>query len=228
MNGTRILSAAATVLWVALAVSSCSGGEENGGTVGPTPQPTPTTPTISVSHVFTSLSFNQPTVLKQAPGDASRWFVGEKGGYIRVFANNPGSSSSSTFLDISAVVNAAGEGGLLGFAFHPNFPLTPEVFVSYTRSGAPLVSYISRFVSNDNGLTMEAGSDYYLVDFVLELSHVDRGRICTPLHFDRVFSPHNGLFTQQAVTMGKYIKVRRQRRPKTMATVLFEKENLVL
>ncbi|MGB5629475.1 MAG: PQQ-dependent sugar dehydrogenase, partial [Woeseiaceae bacterium] len=159
MNGTRILSAAATVLWVALAVSSCSGGEENGGTVGPTPQPTPTTPTISVSHVFTSLSFNQPTVLKQAPGDASRWFVGEKGGYIRVFANNPGSSSSSTFLDISAVVNAAGEGGLLGFAFHPNFPLTPEVFVSYTRSGAPLVSYISRFVSNDNGLTMEAGSE---------------------------------------------------------------------
>ncbi len=160
MNGTRILSAAATVLLVAVAVLSCSGGGgENGGTVGPTPQPTPTTPTIAISHVFTSLSFDQPTVLKQAPGDASRWFVGEKGGYIRVFANNPGSSSSSTFLDISPVVNAAGEGGLLGFAFHPNFPLTPEVFVSYTRSGAPLVSYISRFVSNDNGLTVEAGSE---------------------------------------------------------------------
>ena len=154
MRRSRKLSRAFVALLGTVVLASCGGGGGNGGTTVPAPSPTPTTPTITVSHVFTSLSFNQPTVLKQAPGDSSRWFVGEKGGVIRVFDNNPGALSSSVFLDISAVVNASGEGGLLGFAFHPNFPLTPEVFVSYTRSGAPLVSYISRFVSNDNGQTL--------------------------------------------------------------------------
>ncbi|NIL92850.1 MAG: glucose sorbosone dehydrogenase, partial [Woeseiaceae bacterium] len=90
-------------------------------------------------------------VLRQAPGDSARWFVAEKSGFIRVFANNASSSSTETFLDISGIVNASGEGGLLGFAFHPDFPLTPEVYVSYTRSGAPLVSYVSRFYSADDG-----------------------------------------------------------------------------
>jgi glucose/arabinose dehydrogenase len=155
MHGLRILLIAATG---AMALAGCGGGSGAGTVANPQP-PTTTTPTISASHVFTSLTFNQPTVLKQAPGDSSRWFVGEKGGFIRVFANNASSSSSSTFLDITGVVNAAGEGGLLGFAFHPDFPVTPEVFVSYTRSGAPLVSYISRFLSNDNGQTLLAGSE---------------------------------------------------------------------
>ncbi len=159
MLGFRKLLIAAVLATGAAALGGCGGssGGDNGGTV--VPPPTTTRPTISVSHVFTSLSFNQPTVLKQAPGDASRWFVGEKRGVIRVFANNLSASSSSSFLDITAVVDASGEGGLLGFAFHPDFPLTPEVFVSYTRSGSPLVSYISRFLSTDNGQTLLASSE---------------------------------------------------------------------
>jgi glucose/arabinose dehydrogenase len=91
--------------------------------------------------------------MKQAPGDSSRWFVAEKSGVIRVFANNPSSSSSSIFFDISGVVASTGEGGLLGFAFHPDFPITPEVFVSYTR-GAPFRSFVSRFYSTDNGQSL--------------------------------------------------------------------------
>jgi glucose/arabinose dehydrogenase len=150
----------------ALALASCGGsGGGNGGTVDPPPPPTATTPTIAVSPVFTSLSFNQPTVLKQAPGDSSRWFVGEKGGFIRVFANNPDSSSASVFLDISGIVDAAGEGGLLGFTFHPDFPVTPEVFVSFTR-GNPFRSYVSRFTSADGGQTLSLASE----EIILELA----------------------------------------------------------
>ena len=162
MHRIRITSNVTAALLAAMALAGCGGGNSSGnggGTVVPPPPPTSTTPTVAVSQVFTSLTFSQPTVLKQAPGDSSRWFVGEKSGVIRVFANNPGSSSSSTFLDISSVVNASGEGGLLGIAFHPDFPVTPEVFVAYTRTGAPLVSYISRFTSNDNGQTLLAGSE---------------------------------------------------------------------
>lgn len=134
-------------------------GGDGGGDLGMPPPSSGGIPEVVVSRVFADLSFVSPTVLKQAPGDDSRWFVAEKRGFIRVFANNPDSSSAEIFLDISGVVDAAGEGGLLGFAFHPDFPTTPEVFVSYTRSGSPLVSYLSRFTSTDGGLTLLAASE---------------------------------------------------------------------
>jgi glucose/arabinose dehydrogenase len=146
-------------LFAAACLAACggSGGSDSLGSGGGTPPPTDGTPQIAVGNVFPSLSFAQPTALKQAPGDDTRWFVAEKSGVIRVFANNPNSSSSSVFLDISAETVSAGEGGLLGFAFHPDFPLTPEVYVSYTRAG--LVSYVSRFTSTDNGLTLSPATE---------------------------------------------------------------------
>lgn len=151
---------------VPIVVTACGGGGGNSNPppVGP-PTPPPGTPGIAVSQVFTSLpAFVQPTVLKQAPGDDTRWFVGEKRGRILVFANNPNSSSASIFLDIQGPTNPSGEGGLLGIAFHPGFPATtPEVYVSYTGDGSPLVSYISRFTSIDGGQTLEPTSEEILM-----------------------------------------------------------------
>ena len=150
----RVWSMAAVPVFLA----ACGGG---GGTppAGP-PVPPPTTPAITVSQVFASLpAFASPTVLKQAPGDDTRWFIGEKRGVIHVFANNPNASSPAPFLDISTLTNTSGEGGLLGIAFDPDFPTTPEVYVSYTRSGAPLESHVSRFTSGDGGQTLLAASE---------------------------------------------------------------------
>jgi glucose/arabinose dehydrogenase len=141
-------------------VAGCGGGGGDSVMLAPPAGPDQTPPEILVHRVFTSLpAFNRPVAMKQAPGDDSRWFVAEKSGVIRVFANNVDSSSASVFLEISSIVNSTSEGGLLGFAFHPDFPLTPEVYISYTRSGAPLVSYISRFLSTDDGQTLNAGSE---------------------------------------------------------------------
>ena len=139
-------------------LSACGGG---GSDAVPGVPPTTMLPTVTTQPGFANLSFNQPLALKQAPGDASRWFVAEKGGRIHVFANSEATTSPSLFLDLSSVVNASGEGGLLGFAFHPDFPTTPEVFVSYTRSDAvsPLVSVVSRFFSTDIGLTLNPASE---------------------------------------------------------------------
>ncbi len=96
-------------------------------------------------------SFSQPTKLLQAPGDDSRWFVLEKAGRIRVFDNLPGVTNHELWLDISAQVNANSEGGLLGMAFHPDWPAVKEVYLSYTGNpGGPMVSVISRFVVNDD------------------------------------------------------------------------------
>ena len=128
----NVFRGAALLAAVFMAACGGSGGSDNLAPGGGTPPPTGGgTPEIAVSDPFPSMSFSQPTALKQAPGDASRWFVSEKAGVIRVFSNNPNSSSSSVFLDISAVTAGFGEGGLLGFAFHPDFPVTPEVFEAF-------------------------------------------------------------------------------------------------
>jgi glucose/arabinose dehydrogenase len=145
-------------------IAGCGGGGSAAPVVTDTdPPPVVTAPTITTQAVFTNISFNQPVALVQAPGDSARWFVVEKGGFVRVFANDQGAAASSVFLDISSLVDASGEGGLLGLTFHPNFPATPEVFVSYTRSGAPLISTVSRFLSTDSGQTLNAATEEVII-----------------------------------------------------------------
>jgi len=175
------------MLVAAFALAAC-GGSSGGSAAPPSGGPPPsgdppaTTPAITTEQVFTQLpTFNQPTALLQAPGDSTRWFVLEKGGVVRVFANDANVMSSSVFLDLSGVVNSAGEGGLLGMAFHPSFPATPEVFVSYTRTGAgtPLVSYVSRLYSMDGGLT----ADPAVEDIILTLAQEQTNHNGGDLHF---------------------------------------------
>ena len=59
------------------------------------------------------------TLFATAPDGDARLFVVEKGGLIRILQN--GSILPTPFLDLSAAVDIAGERGLLGMAFDPNF-----------------------------------------------------------------------------------------------------------
>jgi uncharacterized repeat protein (TIGR03806 family) len=94
-----------------------------------------------------STGFSSITKILQAPGDGSRWFVLQQGGVVRVFdVSDP--ATQRTYLDISSSVISGGERGLLGMAFHPNFPTTPEVFLSYTATGSG-ASTFSRFILDD-------------------------------------------------------------------------------
>lgn len=105
--------------------------------------------TIAQENVFpTSPGFALITKILQAPGDASRWFVLEKSGRIRVFdAATP--DVVDTFLDFTGAVRTASEGGMLGMAFDPDFPTTPEVYVSYTAPGSSMLSVVARVVLDD-------------------------------------------------------------------------------
>ena len=101
-------------------------------------------PLLRVQRVFPALSFTQPVAMLQAPGDAARWFVVEQAGVVRVFANTPQVATSSIFADITGRVTVGGEMGLLGMAFHPDFPTNPRVYLSYTerdRAG-PLLAHL--------------------------------------------------------------------------------------
>ena len=98
----------------------------------------------------------------QAPNDNSRWFVVEKAGVVRTFpTNNP--TASTVFIDISGLVEDGGEQGLLGMAFHPNFPQDPRVFLSYSDETGGRFSRISSFRTLNNGTTLDPGTERMLL-----------------------------------------------------------------
>lgn len=127
--------------------------------------------TFTFPNAFASLpAFNSPVALLQAPDDDARWFVVEQDGVIRVFANDETVADSDDFLDISANVESPADGtgndemGLLGMAFHPNFPTDPRVFVYYTAlEGNQRVSRVSAFKTDDDGATLDPDSEVVLI-----------------------------------------------------------------
>ncbi|MGE3667252.1 MAG: PQQ-dependent sugar dehydrogenase, partial [Steroidobacteraceae bacterium] len=136
------------------------------------------TSTLAVARAFANLSFASPLALLQAPNDASRWFVVQQGGIVRVFNNVANVATASNFVDISARVESGGELGLLGMAFHPDFPTDPRVFLSYTTTDpGPLTSRISSFNLASGGTTLDANSEQVLLTVVQPESNHNGGNI---------------------------------------------------
>jgi glucose/arabinose dehydrogenase len=75
-----------------------------------------------------------------------RLFVCEQGGRLRVIEN--GVLLTAPFLTLT--VSSAGERGLLGVAFDPNFATNQLVYVYYTATTPSVHNRISRFVANGN------------------------------------------------------------------------------
>jgi glucose/arabinose dehydrogenase len=92
-----------------------------------------------------------PVFVTHAGDGSGRLFVIEQGGRIRIVAN--GALAAAPFLDISSRVLAGGERGLLGLAFHPDYPRNGRYFVNYTRrpDGATVIAEYR--VSADAGVS---------------------------------------------------------------------------
>ncbi len=144
--------------------------------------PATSTAGLSLQAAFTALpAFAQPVAVLQAPGDSSRWFVVEKSGVVRVFANSAGVSSSAVFADITSRVRTSSEeeAGLLGMAFDPNFGSgagkNRNVYLFYTgapNSGYRLRSTVSRFTTNAELTVLDAASEVQLIGLdKLETNH---------------------------------------------------------
>ena len=96
-----------------------------------------------------------PTAMAFAPD--GRIFVCEQGGKLRVIKN--GALLATPFLTVT--VDQAGERGLLGVAFDPNFVSNQLVYVYYTAP-TPAHNRVSRFIAN--GDVALAGSETILMD----------------------------------------------------------------
>ena len=79
--------------------------------------------------------FNRPLLVVGHPTEPDRLFVVEQGGTIRIL--EPGMTEAPAEMFLQVAVAGAGntslgdERGLLGFAFHPDFPADPRVYVAY-------------------------------------------------------------------------------------------------
>jgi glucose/arabinose dehydrogenase len=141
---------------------------------------------------FPGITFNQPLGFATPPRETDRLFVLEKPGRIQVITDLAGTPTKQLFLDLSGRVAAAGEGGVLGLAFHPNFANNRYFYVFYTTNattgaGTGLHDRVSRFTalaapasnadilatevplisqydeaSNHNGGDLQFGPDNYL------------------------------------------------------------------
>lgn len=95
---------------------------------------------LEVELVADGLS--QPLGVTSAPGD-DRLFVIQRDGQVRIIEPN-GSVVAEPFLDVGdRITTGSIEQGLLGFAFHPEFPTDPRVFAYYSvpNNDTHLVSY---------------------------------------------------------------------------------------
>jgi glucose/arabinose dehydrogenase len=175
--------------WMAVALAALALGACDGGSDGDSRQPAAPSVTLTVQRVFASLpSFSSPVAVLQAPGDSTRWFVVEQAGRVRVFNNNPAIAVSAVFVDVAGRVTSGGETGLLGMAFHPDFPTDPRVylFYSHTDGSLGLVSRLSEFSTRDAGVTLDPNSERILLTVEKPESNHNGGGIA--------FGPDNFLY----------------------------------
>jgi uncharacterized repeat protein (TIGR03806 family) len=179
---------------VALMLVACGGGSDANPPQNPPPPPPPPPPasgldarpanatclagdapgtsvSIAVQRVFPNLTFTQPIAMLQEPGNAARWYVVQKTGQVRVFDNTANVASSRVFIDVSSRLNsdpssATDERGLLGMAFHPNYPTDPRIYLYYTGTDPTLglVDRVSEFRTQDGGNTAAPGSELVLLN----------------------------------------------------------------
>lgn len=110
--------------------------------------PTMSPPSIPDPEPYTWHSvvggLNLPIGLAHAGDSSGRLFVLEQAGLIRIIQN--GNLHPEPFLDISNLVSCCGERGLLGLAFHPNYPENGYFYVNYTNPNGDTV--IARFTGS--------------------------------------------------------------------------------
>ncbi|MDB4944331.1 MAG: hypothetical protein JWP97_3865 [Labilithrix sp.] len=133
------------------------------------PERPPSTAPVKWDRVFAGATLNQPIMIAQIPGDSSRWFVAQRGGSIVSFPTANPAQVTTVLPSLGAIasrpgvppttVDTDGEGGLLGFAFHPKFAQNGKLYVTWTMKGGGPVgmeSTVGVLHSPDNGASFDS------------------------------------------------------------------------
>lgn len=169
------------VLSIAVVVSACAGegGRENSFTTGPTGPAVGSVASSSFRGTSALACAAGPVVTGEpdlvatlvaegfagtvdaqfAAGDASRMFVVEQQGMIHIVSH--GERVAERFLDIRDRVREAGEAGLVGLAFHPNYAKNGRFFVYYVDKDG--VTTVSEFLVSGDPDVADAESERVLL-----------------------------------------------------------------
>ncbi len=126
--------------------------------------------TLETVAVVTGLA-GRPLYVGSPPGDVNRLFVVEQDGFIRIKKRGDPPGQLTTFLDISARVQAApayDEMGLLGLAFDPDYATNGLFYVNYTEGPlpGPWFTVVARYaVSASNADAADPQSEQRLLRF---------------------------------------------------------------
>ncbi len=131
-------------------------GTSDGTTGGPVCPYTPVDGMPGFSLVQVANGFDRPVLAVPDPRDPGRLFVVEQGGRIKILEPGATMAPADSFIDLPVKNKVPGEigpeQGLLGFAFHPNFPDDPRVYVNYNpgdwQGAGP--TYVSEFKLDPN------------------------------------------------------------------------------
>jgi glucose/arabinose dehydrogenase len=111
------------------------------------------------SETLIATGLSRPTAMSFAPD--GRVFVCQQSGQVRVIKD--GALLAASFISLD--VDASGERGLLGVAFHPNFVANQFVYLYYTAKSPALHNRVSRFTAN--GDVVVPGSEQIILDLNL-------------------------------------------------------------
>lgn len=119
--------------------------------------------------------FTRPIDLQHC-GD-ERLFIVEQRGVIKLV--QPGATTATTFMDISARVRSTGnEQGLLGLAFHPNYKTNGYFYVNYINGTGAGKSRISRFSVNSADPSLaDPNSELILMEITQPYTNHNGGQI---------------------------------------------------
>ncbi len=144
----------------------------------PSPGPSPDPVDIRLTPVFESIAFDRPLLMLQAPGDGNRWYVVEQGGRVKTFRSGDG--NASLFADLSnrvAYSGGADERGLLGMAFHPDYPQKRTVYLSWVTTDGGQRSVIAAFDVNNAGTAIDPASERILLEVEQPAANHNGGHI---------------------------------------------------
>lgn len=164
---------------LALLVASCGGGGGGGQSSAP---PVPLASSISLTPFVSGLS--QPVAITQAGDGSGRLFVVEQGGTVKIVRN--AAVAPQPFLNITGLVKAGGEQGLLGLAFPPNFAVRQSFYVNYTNRTGVGNTVIARYAVGADPDQANLGSGAELLTFTQPFANHNGGQLA--------FGPDNLLY----------------------------------
>jgi glucose/arabinose dehydrogenase len=134
---------------------------------------------LAVQRVYAGLTLTAAHSLLRAPGDTSRWIVVQQDGRVLAFADQADVSTTSNVLDITDRVVFRNVHGLLGLAFHPNYPTDRRAWVAYTHETTPdvIVLRVSEFETADGGATLNPASEQIVFEMAQPGGHNNGGHL---------------------------------------------------